>query len=262
MMEPVGPFTADQLVPGARYELVQGHPVYQAATGGDGATTIAVGATALGSDPQADGVGIDAGYVLNNKNVRAPDIAVGNVPDARGFISGAPLLAVEYAGEHQDEVKLQEKIVEFLDLGTRLIWVVRIIGPRRVEIYEKDKPVTLAGPGQLLSAPGILSAPLPVEALFDRSASNRVALKNLLLQQGYGSVDEIREEGRQEERAGLCRSLRNNILLLLERRGLDSTAQLRSWLDGVTDPSKLAWVMATAGTCGRVEDLYAIETPR
>ena len=41
--------------------------------------------------------GFDAGYSPDEGTLRAPDIAVGNVPQQLGWIRGAPALAVEYA---------------------------------------------------------------------------------------------------------------------------------------------------------------------
>ena len=47
-----------------------------------------------------------------------------------------PPLALEYASIGQDEDGLQREIVDFLAAGTQLVWVVRLVGPRRVEVYE------------------------------------------------------------------------------------------------------------------------------
>ncbi len=98
-----GPVRADQLRAGDRYEVSQGHPYYCAPTGGDGARGVIAGALVLDSDPAVDSTGVDAGYQISEDTMRAPDIAVGGVPDAPGWVKGgAPPLAVEYAGSGQE----------------------------------------------------------------------------------------------------------------------------------------------------------------
>ena len=200
MYEGPGFLRATDIAPKSRYELHDGHPIYCAPTGGDGARTTTSGAEVLDTDPAVQEAGIDAGYSPRPGMLRAPDIAVGNVPDKMGWIEGVPPLAVEYAGSGQDERTLQEKIQDFLGAGTQMVWVVRLVGPRRVEVYEKEKPVRTVGPGGLLAAPGILHNSFPVEAFYDRGTAHRLTLRNLLQRQGYESLDDVREEGRGEGR--------------------------------------------------------------
>jgi Uma2 family endonuclease len=198
MYEGPGPFTADDIRPGSRYELHDGHPIYCAPTGGDGARSTIAGAEVLDTDPAVEEAGVDAGYTPERRMLRGPDVAVGNVPDKLGWIPGVPPLAVEYASIGQDEGSLQLKIGDFLAAGTRHVWVVRLVGPRRVEVYERDKAVRTLGPGEELSAPGILQNTVPVEALYDRRAAHEVTLRNLLQRRGYESLDAVLEEGRKE----------------------------------------------------------------
>jgi len=106
-------------------------------------------------------------------------------------------LAVEYADTGQDEQDLQAKIRTLLGAGTRYVWVVRLTGPRRVEVYEPHAPHHLAHPGQHLEAPGILDNPVPVEALYDPNAAHEIALRNLLQRRGYAHLDAVRKEGRE-----------------------------------------------------------------
>jgi hypothetical protein len=93
---------------------------------------------------------------------------------------------------------------------------------------------------------------VPVEALYDRDASHRVMLRNLLQRAGYDSIEAIRAEGLDD---GIERTLVESILDLLTDRGLtlndDQRArvaachdhdQLRAWLRAaarVSDPAKL-----------------------
>jgi len=217
MYEGPGFLRSSDVSPKSRYELHDGHPIYCAPTGGDGARTTLAGAEILDTDPDVDEAGIDAGFSPTPGMLRAPDVAVGNVPDRMGWIEGVPPLAVEYAGSGQDERGLQEKIQDFLGAGTKLVWVVRLVGPRRVEIYERDKPVRTVGPGSELSAPGILRNSFPVEAFYDRGTAHRVTLRNLLQREGYESLDEVREEGHEE---GHEEGLRTAIRDLCEAFGI------------------------------------------
>ncbi|MFO0588352.1 MAG: Uma2 family endonuclease [Polyangiaceae bacterium] len=216
-----GPLRATDISPKSRYELHDGHPIYCPPTGGDHARNTIAGAELLDTDPAVQEAGIDAGFSPRPGMLRAPDVAVGNVPDKMGWIQGVPPLAVEYAGSSQDEVTLQEKIQDLLGAGTKLVWVVRLVGPRRVEVYEPEKPVRTLGPGSLLSAPGILQNSYPVEALFDRNIAHRLTLRNLLQRQGYEDLDDLRIEGREERRkAGLAEGLRTAIRDLCEALGI------------------------------------------
>ena len=195
-----GPFRADQLNPKDPYELSHGHPIYCAPTGSRGGGAALAGGTVLATDPEVESVGFDVGFSPEPGMLRAPDLSVGNVGDGPGWARGVPALAVEYADTGQDEAGLQDKIQELLAAGTRLIWVVRLIGPRRVEVYEPGTPVRLVDADGSLSAPGILANAVPVAALYDRGAAMDAALSNLLQRQGYQSLDDVRDEGREEGR--------------------------------------------------------------
>lgn len=202
-----GPFRAEQLRCGEPYELDNGHLVECLPSGGRHSKANLSGGFALESDPSVESAGFDTGFTPDEENLRAPDIAVGNVPDAPGWVSGAPPLAVEYADVGQDEQNLQKKIRTLLGAGTRYAWVVRLTGPRRVEVYEPHASRSLAYPGQQLKAPGILANPVPVEALYDPDAAHETALRNLLQRRGYADLDAVREEGwekgREEGELGL-----------------------------------------------------------
>jgi hypothetical protein len=146
---------------------------------------------------------------------------VGNVPDAPGWVKGVPPLAVEYADQGQDEADLAVKIREFLAAGTRFVWVVRLAGPRRVEVFEPGREVRTAGPGEELAAPGVLQNPVPVEALYDWRIGQQVTLRNLLQRQGYQDLEAVLERGRSE---GQLATLRDAVLAVAQARGLASSA--------------------------------------
>ncbi|WP_437524229.1 Uma2 family endonuclease [Sorangium sp. So ce726] len=280
-----GPFRAEHLRAGDPYELSNGHPVYCAPTGGRASGPNQLGSSVVGWDPAVKEVGVDTGYSPEPGTLRAPDVAVGNVPDRPGWVKGVPELAIEYADVGQDEEALKEKIADLLAAGTKLLWVVRLIGPRRVEVHEPHRKVRVALPGELLSAPGILKNAVRVEALYDRSEAEKSTLTNLLQRRGYEDLDAVldagreegreqgreegreqgREEGREEGREagreeGILEGKRDALRRVLDRRGLRLTKaaaakisscrserELDRWLDRALVASATAEVFRRAG---------------
>jgi hypothetical protein len=238
-----GPFRADQIRAGDPYELSEGHPITCLPSGGRGARASGTGFVSLDTDPEADAAGFDAGFTPAPDTLRAPDIAVGNVPDAPGWAPGVPPLAVEYADTGQDEPDLQKKISELLAAGTRHVWVVRLVGPRRVEVYEPGAPMRTVLPGHELRAPGVLRNPVPVEALYDREVAHEVALRNLLQRRGYDSLEAVHEEGREEGRQeGRVVEARAALRRVLARRKLALTPADEARIEACGDLRRLeAW---------------------
>jgi hypothetical protein len=245
----MGPFSAEQVRAGDRYELSGGHTVYCAPTGGDGARGTAAGVEVLDTDPAVESAGVDAGFSPQPKTLRAPDISLGNIPDRPGWIPGVPPLAVEYASVGQDEAELQAKIADLLAAGTRFLWVVRLVGPRRVEVYEPGLPVRTLGPGEELRAPGILRNAVPIEALYDRNVAHELTLRNLLQRRGYESLDEVREESREEGRA-------QALLDVLEVRGLAVPPEVRARVLACREPAELRRWLGRAVSVTRAEDVF------
>jgi Uma2 family endonuclease len=249
-----GPFRADQVRSGDPYELSNGHATLCRPPGGRGSRANLLGGLVLGSDPAVEEAGIDTGYSPSSDTLRAPDVAVGNVPNTPGWVQGAPPLAVEYADTGQDENELVAKIAELLAAGTRMVWVVRLSGPRRVEVHESGQEPRLARPGEELTAPGILRNPVPVDALYDRQAAHAVTLRNLLQRQGYRDLDEVRGEGRQEAQ---MQALRDSILAVLQARGLRVDDATRSVLEAIGDPGALRLLLSRAATASTVDEVLS-----
>lgn len=194
----VGPFRADQLRLGDRYELDSGHPLYRAPAGGSRGSLYLLGAVAVATDPRVKEAGVDVGFAPKPQVLRAPDVAIGNVPNEPGWVVGAPELAIEYADVHQDEAELERKTRDLFAAGMKYLWVVRLTGPRRVEVHERGKAVRTVYPGAYLTAPGVLQNPVLVEALYDRDAAERATLTNLLQRKGYQDLDAVLAKGREE----------------------------------------------------------------
>ena len=269
-----GPFRPEHLRSGDPYELSNGHPIECLPQGGRNSRANLVGGVALATDPAVEAAGVDTGYAPDGHTLRAPDLAVGNVPDAPGWVAGVPPLAVEYADTGQDEADLKIKIGELLGAGTRLVWVVRLVGPRRVEVHAPGRPPEVRTPGDLLVAPGILKNPVPVEALFDPAAAREAALRNLLQRQGYESLEAVRSSARAEGLAegvaqglaegverglaegmaqglteGALQATRAAILQVLDKRGLILDTAHRATIESCTDPHRLALWLDRALDC-------------
>ena len=191
-----GPFSADQLKSKDPYELSNGHALFTPPTGQRGGKGNLEGGKVLATDPDVTSAGIDVGFSAGPKELRAPDISIGNVGDGPGWSTTAPPLAVEYADVGQDEAELKAKIGELFAAGTRFIWVVRLATPERhIEVHEPGKIRQIKRVGETLTAPGILRNPVPVEAMWDGEVANAMTLRNLLNRAGYESVESVRQAG-------------------------------------------------------------------
>jgi hypothetical protein len=177
-------------------------------------------------------------------------------------------LAVEYADTGQDEHELQTKIQELFAAGTRYVWVVRLAGPRRVEVHQPEQKPRSANAGEQLEAPGILANPVPVEALWDREAARRVIFRNLLQRQGYASLDEVRAEGETLGRAegeahgraeGEVQGLRKAIVTVLSGRGFVIDDSWHAVLAHCADPAVLEAALLQAATASAAEILAILK---
>jgi hypothetical protein len=240
--DPIGPFRADQIHDGDRYELSDGHPIRGMPHGACHSRAILVGGAFLRSDPAVTSVGADTGIAFNHdKNLRAPDLVVNVDLDVAGWIREAPPLAVEYVSVGQDRDELARKIAELLEFGTRILWVVHLVGPLRVDVHEPNLPVrTVPGDG-VLTAPGILQNPVPVRALVDRDAAHEATLRNLLACHGYASLDAVREDAREQQLA----TVRARLHAQLQTRGWTLAPSLTDRITACSDLDRLlGWLTA------------------
>jgi hypothetical protein len=225
-----GPFRADQIREGDPYELSNGHPVLCMSAGARHGGANLIGAAVLATDPAVQGAGVDVGHEFNEgKNLRAPDVSIGIDAEKPGWSKTLPPLAVEYADRGQDEKELQRKIGELLEAGTLHVWVVRLVGPLRVEVYEPGKEKRVVDADGELTAPGLLKNSYKVRDLLDRSVGSRAMLRNLLQQEGYEGLDDIRAK---EQAQGQ----RHAVLDLCEVFNIEVTATRQAQLDRLDLP--------------------------
>lgn len=217
-----------QLREGDPYELSEGQLIECLPTGPRGGTSTVRGGAVLDSDPAAAMTGRDVGFELGPRTMRAPDVSVGDfADDTKGFAKAVPALALEYADSGQDEADLRVKIGQLFAAGTRLVWVVRLVGQKHVEVFEPGLPVRRVDAGGFLSAPGILANAVPAESLWDREAAHEATLRNLLQRRGFESLEHVREAGVE---AGLVEGKREAVADLVHVLGLELDEARRSRL--------------------------------
>lgn len=253
-----GPFRAEHIPEGSPYELSNGHPVLCLPTGRRGGRSNLLGGQVLETDPSVKTAGVDVGFSPDPRHLRAPDVSVGDFANEPGWAPGAPPLAVEYADTGQDEGELQQKIAELLAAGTKHVWVVRLMGPQRVEVHEKGRKMRLAKPGEELKAPGILKNPVPVLALFDREAAHEATLRNLLQRRGYESLDAVRAEAEaQGEIRGEIKGRQEALFAVLGARGLAVSEAERAQILAAQELGELDQWIVRAATAGAVAEVLA-----
>nr|VFJ75758.1 MAG: Putative restriction endonuclease [Candidatus Kentron sp. FM]VFK23334.1 MAG: Putative restriction endonuclease [Candidatus Kentron sp. FM] len=262
-----GPFAADQISNGERYELSHGHRIYCAPAGESHARHNVTGASLLDSDPAVEWSGVDAGFTPKPDTLCAPDVSVAPPPPPgkKGWIPGVPPLAVEYADRGQNETDLKIKIKELLAAGTRYVWVVRLMGPQRVEVHTPNAPMRLLSATDTLEAPGILRNRVPVHALFDREEAHRVTLRNLLQREGYEDLEAVRQEALQEGEArgkakgkieGGLVAQADALLGILAARGIRVDTHARERIRHCRDPEQLGTWLTKAAVADSLEEVF------
>ena len=132
----------------------------------------------LGNYVEANGLGEvtgEVGFRLADDpdTVRAPDVAFirrDRLPTgdaARGYFHGAPDLAVEVISPNDLYTEVDDKVAEWLEHGTRLVFVVN---PRRrtVAVHRPGQPVTILGIDDTLDGEDVVPGwSLPLRDLFD-----------------------------------------------------------------------------------------------
>lgn len=184
MMTGTKPITAEDLFlmmhddTGKRYELVRGELQEMPPAGGyhgNVAFTIAsiIGAHIRGKD-LGEGFTAETGFITGREpdSVRAPDVAFVSkerlagerAPD--GFVQTAPDLAVEVVSPNDSAAAIHEKVGEYFDAGTRLVWVV-YPGTRSVSVHRSSFESTTLNEGDSLDGePVFEDFRVPVSDLF------------------------------------------------------------------------------------------------
>ena len=100
----------------------------------------------------------ESGYRLTPHTVRGPDISFvrkSRLQNPDEYFEGGPDLAVEIVSPGDDASDLREKIKQYLDAGTSVVWVV-YPRSRQIEIHTPDKTIRTLGVEDTLEAPELL----------------------------------------------------------------------------------------------------------
>ncbi|MBI5478578.1 MAG: Uma2 family endonuclease [Deltaproteobacteria bacterium] len=125
----------------------------------------------VGSDGERGRVLVEAGFLVasNPDLVLAPDVAVvrpGRDLPARGWVPGAPDLAVEVISPDDQWRDVQRKVARYLEGGTDLVWVADP-EQRLLHVFRPDQPpLTLTAAESVTGDPVLAGLSLPVAALF------------------------------------------------------------------------------------------------
>ena len=161
--------TADELQRMGRedLELVRGELVPVMTPAGEQHGALAAFLTMeIGTFARAHDLGrvyVEVGYRLfsDPDTVRGPDVSfVSRKREATtrrrdGFIRGAPDLAIEIASSDKPMTQLTAKAAEYLEAGTRLVWVVDA-EQRDARVYRVDGSEVLLGPENALEGEDVL----------------------------------------------------------------------------------------------------------
>jgi len=159
-------------------ELVRGELVPVMTPAGEEHGTLAAFLTAeLWTFVRAHNLGrvyVEVGYKLfsDPDTVRGPDVSFVSAkrkPTAkprRGFIRGAPDLAIEIVSSEKPVAQVTAKALEYIEAGTLRVWVVDP-HPREVRIYQPGQPVLTLSERETLDGADVLPGfTLPLFRLF------------------------------------------------------------------------------------------------
>lgn len=166
---------------GKRYELAHGRLVTMAAAGGKhGQIAITMGGL-IWAFVKEKNLGVvmaaEMGFWLGTDpdTVRAPDVAfvaTENLPEdgiPDGFCPGPPDLAVEIVSPHDRADEIFEKVNDYLNAGTLLVWVVYPASKLVAEYKSLDESRVLDDTSTLNGGEVLPGFSLPVAQLFDEA---------------------------------------------------------------------------------------------
>lgn len=173
------PLTAEEFfqLPLQRAELVEGKVIEMTPPGGEHgrmAVKIAARLERYLEDENLGIVFVESGFRLsrNPDVVRSPDVSFieySRLPNGRaprGFIEGAPTLAVEIVSPGDLWSEVENKVGEYLAAGTQLVWIVepekQIVTVRRGETSQRLTRVEVLRAAEVLP-----NFELPLERLFE-----------------------------------------------------------------------------------------------
>ncbi|MEO0409545.1 MAG: Uma2 family endonuclease [Cyanobacteria bacterium P01_A01_bin.135] len=163
---------------GHRYELVNGEPVDMGnsgmAHGYIACLLVALLTTFVKQNRLGAVCDSSTAFTLANGNKRSPDVSFvsrdrlkGLKRPPRGFFEGSPDLAVEILSPSNTVEEIHDKIVEYFENGTRLVWVIHP-DERYVLVYHSPEPDRLMRSQDVLDGEVVVPGfSMPVAELFE-----------------------------------------------------------------------------------------------
>ena len=148
----------------AHVELVRGEIVQMTPAGGNhGEVALAIGAlirTYVRQHQLGKAYAAETGFVVshNPDTVRAPDVAFIAANRARpyeSFVDGAPDLVVEVVSPGDSHQEVEQKVLDYLEAGTKLIWIVQP-RTRTLTVYRSLKDVRILTENDTLDGNDVL----------------------------------------------------------------------------------------------------------
>lgn len=148
----------------AHVELVKGEIVQMTPAGGNhGEVALAIGAlirTYVRQHQLGKAYAAETGFVLshNPDTVRAPNVAFIAADRARpyeSFVDSAPDLVVEVVSPGDSHQEVEQKVLDYLDAGTKLIWIVQP-RTRTITVYRSLKDVRILTENDTLDGNDVL----------------------------------------------------------------------------------------------------------
>ncbi len=151
---------------GHRYELVDGELVDMGNSGMEHGYVACILVAYLTSVVQQNKLGAicdsSTAFTLKNGNKRSPDVSFvarerlkGLKRPPRGFFQGSPDLAVEILSPSNTVEEIHEKIVEYFENDTRLVWVIHP-DEKYVLVYHSPEPNGFLRPQDVLEGEAIV----------------------------------------------------------------------------------------------------------
>lgn len=160
---------------GRKYELVSGDLAMSPAGGFEHGAIIARLSARLTLHVYQEKLGMtfdgQTGFWMGSGNLRSPDASFlgkarlkGSRP--KGFLTGAPDLAVEVLSPSDDPKEVAAKIAEYLENGARLVWLVSP-DERTVTVHQNAVSARILHAGDVLDGGAVVPGfSLPVLDLF------------------------------------------------------------------------------------------------
>jgi len=162
------------------YELVNGELIDMGNSGALHGYTCSILVMALMNYvlPRGLGVVLDSStaFTMKNNNKRSPDISFVSKDKLQGleqlpesFLDGAPDLAIEVLSPHNTIAEIDQKVVEYLENGSRLVWVINLKLHYVLVYRSTQEPDRLLKQSDALDGEDVIAGfTMPLSALFQK----------------------------------------------------------------------------------------------